>query len=62
MLQDHYKNTNAVFLAHGYVGEILGKFDQHLSEAIKYLGGAVERLQETQEEISEEIEQLRKLR
>jgi len=44
------------------VGEILGKFDQHLSEAIKYLGGAVERLQETQEEISEEIEQLRKLR
>ena len=25
MLQDHYKNTNAVFLAHGYVGEIIGK-------------------------------------
>ncbi len=25
MLQEYYKNTNAVFLAHGYVGEILGK-------------------------------------
>ncbi|NJN28810.1 MAG: DUF1611 domain-containing protein [Cyclobacteriaceae bacterium] len=25
MLQDLYKNTNAVFLAHGYVGKLLGK-------------------------------------
>ncbi len=25
MLQDYYKNTNAVFLAHGYVGKRLGK-------------------------------------
>jgi uncharacterized NAD-dependent epimerase/dehydratase family protein len=25
LLQDYYNNTNAIFLAHGYVGEVLGK-------------------------------------
>ena len=44
------------------VGEILGKFDQHLSEVIKYLGGAIEGLRETEEELYEEIEKLIKLK
>ena len=44
------------------IEEILGKFDYHLTDVLKYLGGVVDELRETQEGVLEEIEQLRRLR